>query len=83
MDYLRGNLFDTEGQTRFEGLEIIIETRTAPGGGEEWSGYFEPPTASGLISGKVFRLVLEDGRARDIEIKAVEATGSGRARILF
>ncbi len=63
MDHLRGNLFDIEGQTRFEGLEITIETRTASGGGEEWSGYFEPPTASGLISGKVFRLVLEDGRA--------------------
>ena len=63
MDHLRGNLFDTAGQTRFEGLEITIETRTASGGGEEWSGYFEPPTASGLISGEVFRLVLEDGRA--------------------
>jgi hypothetical protein len=83
MDHLRGNLFDTEGQTRFEGLEITIETRTASGGGEEWSGYFEPPTASGLISGEVFRLVLEDGRARDIEIKGVQAVGHGRARILF
>ena len=29
MDHLRGNLLDNEGQTRFEGLEITIETRTA------------------------------------------------------
>jgi hypothetical protein len=83
MDQLRGKLLDSQGQARFEGLEIFIESRATPDGGQEWSGYFEPPTASGLIAGEAFRLVFDDGRARDVEIKGVEPGSHGRTRVLF
>ena len=64
MECFRSILLDPEGQARFESLDVCLETRTAPDGTEFWSGYFEPPTVSGVISGGVFRLVLDDGRAR-------------------
>jgi hypothetical protein len=83
MDPFRGKLLDPQGRTRFEDLDISIVARTAPGGVEEWTGYFEPPPASSLIAGGTFRLVLEDGRARDIEIKGVEAGSHGHPRVRF
>ena len=73
MECFRSRLLDPEGQVRFESLDVCLETRTAPDGTEVWSGYFEPPSVSGVISGGVFRLVLDDGRAQDVEVQYVEA----------
>jgi hypothetical protein len=51
MECFRSILLDPEGQARFESLNVCLETHTAPDGTEFWSGYFEPPTVSGVISG--------------------------------
>ena len=83
MDCFRSMLLGPEGQVRFESVNVCLETRPAPDGSEVWSGYFEPPTVSGVISGGVFRLVLDDGRAQDVEIKYVEAVAPHAARVLI
>ena len=64
MECFQSMLLDPDGQVRFESVNVCRETRTTPDGTEVWSGYFEPPTVSGLISGRVFRLVLNDGGLR-------------------
>ena len=71
MDQSRGMHLDTEGRTRFEGIDVCFTSRTTPGDAEAWSGYSSPPTASGVIAGETFRLVLEDGRAQDILIEMI------------
>jgi hypothetical protein len=83
MECFRSILLDPEGQARFESLDVCLETRPAPDGSEVWSGYFEPPTVSGVISGGVFRLVLDDGRAQDVEVEYVEAVAPHAARVLI
>ena len=82
MDQSRGMLLDTEGRTRFEGIDVCFEFRPTPGDAEAWSGYFELPTASGVIAGETFRLVLEDGRAQDILIEMGEPVDR-TPRVLF
>jgi len=76
-------LLDPEGQVRSESVNVCLETRPAPDGGEVWSGYFEPPTVSGGVSGGGFRLVLDDGRAQDVEVQYVEAVAPQAARVLI
>jgi len=83
MDHLRGKLLDTQGHTRFEHLDVSLEPLVTPEGGATWSGCFEPPTASALVSGETFRLVLDDGRAQDIEVKGVTVGSHGRPRVRF
>ena len=83
MDCFRSTFLDPEGQVRFESLDVCLETRPAPDGSEVWSGYFEPPTVSGVISGGIFRLVLDDGRAQDVEVEYVEAVAPRAARVLI
>jgi len=83
MECFQSMLLDPEGHVRFESVNVCLETRTAPDGTEVWSGYFEPPTVSGVISGGVFRLVLDDGRAQDIEVEYVEAVAPHAARVLI
>ena len=61
MDSFQGTLLDPQGQTRYKGLNIYAQPHTAPDGGQVWSGYFELPTAEGVITGKTFRLALDDG----------------------
>jgi hypothetical protein len=51
MECFQSMLLDPEGQVRFESVNVCLETRTALDGTEVWSGYFEPPTVSGVISG--------------------------------
>jgi hypothetical protein len=83
MVHIQGTLLDPRGHTRFENLDIYIATGGLPGGGGAWVGYFDPPTASGLITGETFRLILEDGRTGDILIQGVRSKGEHAARILF
>lgn len=83
MDHVQGRLLDPRGRTRFEGLDVYLDARPTPGGGEAWSGYFDPPTASGLLSGTALRLVLEDGCAGDIVIQGVQPEARHRPRVLF
>ena len=83
MDQSRGMILDTEGRTRFEGIDVCFESRPTPGDTEAWSGYFELPTASGMIAGETFRLVLEDGRTQDILIEMIEALDRHTPRVLF
>ena len=83
MECFQGMLLDREGQVRFASVNVCLETRTAPDGTEVWSGYFEAPTVSGVISGGVFRMVLDDGRAQDIEVEYVEAVAPHAARVLI
>jgi hypothetical protein len=82
MDLIQGTLLDPKGQALFEALTVSLETRTLDDA-EFWSGYFEPPNASSVISGETFRLVLEDGRAQDILIEYVEALSPHASRMLF
>lgn len=79
MDHVHGRLIDLQGGIRFEGLAA----RPAAGGGEAWSGYFDPPTASGLLSGTALRLLLKDGRAGDVVIQGVQPETRNRPRVLF
>jgi hypothetical protein len=83
MDRSQGKLLDPEGRTRFETIDVNVESHTISEGAETWSGYFELPTASGVIAGETFRLVLEDGRAQDILIEFVEAVDPHTPRVLF
>jgi hypothetical protein len=83
MECFQGRLLDAEGQVWFESVNVCLETRTAPDGSEGWSGYFEAPTVSGVISGEVFRLVLDNGRAQDVEVEYVEAVAPHTARVLI
>ena len=83
MDQSRGMLLDPEGRTRYERIDVCFESRPTAGDAEAWSGYFELPTASGVIAGETFRLVLEDGRAQDILIEMVEAVDRHTPRVLF
>jgi hypothetical protein len=83
MDHVHGRLIDPQGRTSFEGLDVYLDTRPAAGGGEAWSGYFDPPTASGLLSGTALRLVLEDGRAGEIIIQGIQPGTRNRPRVLF
>ena len=47
MDQSRGMILDTEGRTRFEGIDVCFTSRPTPGDAEAWSGYFElPPPAA-------------------------------------
>jgi hypothetical protein len=82
MDLIQGTLLDRQGQALFEALNVSLETHTLDDT-EFWSGYFEPPSASSVISGETFRLVLDDGRAQDILIEYVEALSPHACRILF
>ena len=82
MDLIQGTLLDRQGQALFEALNVSLETH-ALDDTEFWSGYFEPPSASSVISGKTFRLVLDDGRAQDILIEYVEALSPHASRMLF
>jgi len=82
VDLIQGTLLDPQGQTLFESLTVSLETRTFDET-EIWTGYFEPPSASSLISGAVLRLVLDDGRAQDILIEYVEAISPHASRMLF
>jgi hypothetical protein len=79
----QGTLLDPRGQTRFEKLDIYIATGGLPGGGGAWVGYFDPPTASGLVTGETFHLILEDGRTGEILIQGVRSKGKQSPRILF
>jgi hypothetical protein len=83
MIHTQGTLLDPRGQIRFENLDIYIATGGLPGGGGAWVGYFDPPTASGLITGETFGLILEDGRRGDILIQGVRSKGEHAPRILF
>ena len=82
MDLIQGTLLDPQGQALFEALNVSLETRTLDDN-EFWSGYFEPPSVSGVISGETFRLVLDDGRSQDILIEYVEAVSPHASRVLF
>jgi hypothetical protein len=82
MDLIQGTLLDPQGQALFEALTVSLETRTLDDA-EFWSGYFEPPSATGVISGETFRLVLDDGRAQDVLIEYVEALAPHASRMLF
>ena len=82
MELIQGTLLDPQGQTLFEALNVSLETH-ALDDTEFWSGYFEPPSASSVISGETFRLVLDDGRAQDILIEYVEALSPHASRMLF
>jgi len=83
MNLFPGTLLDPQGRTLLEGLNVSLEIHSAPDGTEVWSGCFEPPSVSGVISGKTFRLVLEDGRTEDILIEYVEAVTPHASRVLF
>lgn len=83
MDHVHGRLIDPQGRTRFEGLDVYLDTCPTVGGGEAWSGYFDPPTASGLLSATALQLVLQDGRAGDIVIQEVRPGARHRPRVLF
>jgi hypothetical protein len=82
MDLVQGTLLDRQGRALFEGLNVSLETQTRDDT-EFWSGSFEPPSASSVISGETFRLVLDDGRAQDILIEYVEALSPHATRMLF
>jgi len=82
MDLIQGTLLDPQGRALFEGLNVSLETHTLDDA-EFWCGYFEPPSASSVISGETFRLVLDDGRAQDILIEYVEALSPHACRMLF
>jgi len=82
MDLIRGRLLDPRGRVRFESLDVWLETHVLDDT-ELWTGTFEPPGASGVISGEVFRLVLDDGRAQDVLIEYVEALSPHASRMLF
>src|SRR4051812_42611375 len=82
MDLIQGTLLDPRGQALFEALNVCLETH-ALDDTEFWFGYFEPPSASSMISGETFRLVLDDGRAQDILIEYVEALAPHTSRMLF
>jgi hypothetical protein len=82
MDLVQGTLLDTQGRTFFEALNVSLETHTLDDT-EFWSGSFEPPNATSIISGETFRLVLDDGRAQDILIEYVEPVSPHAARMLF
>jgi hypothetical protein len=83
MIQIHGTLVDPQGQARFEDLDVFIAAQAMPGGGGGWVGYFDPPSASGLITGETFRLVLDDGRTGDILIQGVRARGRCAARVVF
>ena len=72
MESFHGTLLSLEGQTLFDHIGIHFQSHTTPDGSEVWSGYFELPTARGVITGERFRLVLEDGREREIMVDSVE-----------
>jgi hypothetical protein len=81
MEHIQGTLLDPQGQALFEVL-VSLETHTLDDT-EFWTGYFEPPSASSVISGGTFRLVLDDGRAQDILIEYVEPLSPHASRMLF
>jgi hypothetical protein len=83
MNRAQGMLLDPKGQVRFDSLGICIDSSAGRDGKEAWSGYFEPPSMSGVISGERFRLVLDDGRTQEIEIEYVESVAPQSARVLF
>lgn len=83
MTRIHGTLLDPQGQTRFEDLDVYVASHDLPGGGGGWVGYFDPPDASGLITGETFRLILDDGRAGDILIQGVRAKSEKAPRVLF
>ena len=82
MDLIQGTLLDPQGRALFGGLSVALEPHILDDT-EFWTGSFEPPSASGVISGEVFRLVLDDGRAQDILIEYVESLSPHAARMLF
>jgi hypothetical protein len=83
MIQIHGTLLDPQGRTRLEDLDIYVAAQALPDGGGGWVGYFDPPSASGLITGETFRLILDDGRAGDILIQGVRARSRHAARVLF
>jgi hypothetical protein len=83
MIHLHGTLLDPQGQTRFEHLDVYIASNTPPNGSGAWVGYFDPPHASGVITGETFRLVLDDGRAGDILIQGVRSKSTHTPRVVF
>ena len=63
---IQGTLLDPQGPSPLRGgINVSLESRTLDDT-EFWSGFFEPPSTSGVISGETFRLVLDDGRSQDI-----------------
>ena len=83
MFHIHGMLLDPHGHTCIEDLDVYIASQGLPGGGAGWVGYFDPPTASGLITGESFRLILADGRSGDILIQGVRDRGRHTPRVLF
>jgi len=83
MNRIHGTILDPQGQTRFDHLDVSIASHDLPAGRGGWVGYFDPPDASGLITGGRFRLILDDGRSGDILIQGVRAKGHHVPRVLF
>jgi hypothetical protein len=82
MDHIQGTLLDTLGQPVLESIDVSLEIHRLDQA-EFWTGCFEPLSVRGIISGETFRLVLDDGRARDVLIEYVEALTPHASRVLF
>ena len=82
MELIQGMLLDPQGQALFEASMSPLKPTSSmtPSSGPAISSR---PSASGVISGETFRLVLDDGRAQHILIEYVEALSPHASRLLF